>query len=269
MSWRDDVRRELVPSESEFNLTGELTMSAPENLPPDLAAHLPAAEAAAARNMAAITDASMSVLEDLHQQLRVAQTPVVPAGAKIIRLRHIAGEWSKVFSSKTACSSGCSHCCHLGVMVPRSEAKLMAKAIGRKLTEPAEALDMEQASQPTAYLGAPCTFPVNNKCSIYVHRPMLCRTLVNMDSVDTLCRLVKDVEVPVPYLNTVILKGYFAYLTQTEQFADIREWFPPASQQEQALASCGLPTDVGSKMASHAFIDATPNDSTHELGRKI
>jgi len=47
-----------------------------------------------------------------------------------------------------------------------------------------------------------------------------------MDSVDTLYRLVPGVEVPVPYLNTMILKGYFAYLTQTEQYADIREWFP-------------------------------------------
>jgi len=37
-----------------------------------------------------------------------------------------------------------------------------------------------------------------------------------MDSVDTLCRLVPGVEVHVPYLNTVILKGYFAYLTQAE-----------------------------------------------------
>ena len=46
-----------------------------------------------------------------------------------------------------------------------------------------------------------------------------------MDRVDTLCRLLKGVEVPVPHLNTVMLKGYFAYLTQAEQFADIREWF--------------------------------------------
>jgi Fe-S-cluster containining protein len=179
--------------------------------------------------MKSITDASMPVLETLRQQLQLAQTPAVPTGAKLIRLRHIAGEWSKVFSSKTACSSGCSHCCHLSVMVPRSEAKLMAKAIGRKLTEPAEARDMEQASQTAAYLGKACTFLVDSKCSIYAHRPMMCRTLVNMDSVDTLCRLVDGVEVPVPYLNTVILKGYFAYLTQAEQFADVREWFPPDS----------------------------------------
>jgi hypothetical protein len=60
---------------------------------------------------------------------------------------------------------------------------------------------------------------------------MMCRTLVNMDSVDTLCRIVKGVDVPVPYLNTLEMKAYFAYLTQTEQFADIREWFPAAAPE--------------------------------------
>ena len=107
----------------------------------------------------------------------------------------------------------------------------MAKAIGIRITEPTEVLDLEGASVGTVFLGTPCTFLVNHRCSIYDHRPMMCRTLVNMDSVDTLCRIVKGVDVPVPYLNTVEMKGYFAYLTQTEQFADIREWFPAAAGQ--------------------------------------
>lgn len=111
-------------------------------------------------------------------------------------------------------------------MVPRSEAKLIAKAIGRKTAEPAHTFDIEQSAGDRRHLGTPCTFLQNSKCSIYAHRPMMCRTLVNMDSVDLLCRLVTGVEVPVPYLNTVHLKGYFAYLTQDEQFADIRDWFP-------------------------------------------
>lgn len=128
MSLRNDVQCELIPEESEFISTGELTMAAPDKLPLELAAHLPAAEAAAAQNMDAVRRASLPAIEALHDQLRIAQTPAVPAAAKVIRLRHIAGEWSKVFSSKTACNSGCSHCCHLSVMVPRREAKLMAKA---------------------------------------------------------------------------------------------------------------------------------------------
>jgi hypothetical protein len=40
--------------------------------------------------------------------------------------------------------------------------------------------------------------------------PLVCRTLVNLDSVDTLCRLVPGVEVPVPYLQAVEMQGYFA-----------------------------------------------------------
>jgi hypothetical protein len=113
MNWKGDKCLERVPAEPEFITAGELKMAAPDNLPAELAAHLPAAEVAVARNMKAITEASMPVLDTLHQQLQLAQTPAVPTGAKLIRLRHITGEWSKVFSSKTACSSGCSHCCHL------------------------------------------------------------------------------------------------------------------------------------------------------------
>lgn len=109
-----------------------------------------------------------------------------------------------------------------------SEAKLIAKAIGRRLAEPDEPLNIETIAGRRKFFGVPCSFLVDGKCSIYVHRPLVCRTLVNLDSVDTLCRLVPGVDVPVPYLQAVEMQGYFAYLTQDEQYADIREWFPPA-----------------------------------------
>ena len=203
-----------------------LTLAAPANLPDDLMTHLPIAEIAATKNMDAVRAAATPELNDLLRQLRQAQTPAVPAKTKVIRLRHIAGEWSRAFASKTACASGCSHCCNLGVMVPKSEAKLMAKAIGRQLVEPDQNLDLHSATERNSFLGTPCSFLADGRCSIYQHRPMMCRMLVNMDSVDLLCRIVDGVDVPVPYLNTLELKAYFAFLTQTEQFADIREWFP-------------------------------------------
>jgi Fe-S-cluster containining protein len=102
----------------------------------------------------------------------------------------------------------------------------MAKAIGRKLVEPDEKLDIEAISQRQQFTGVPCTFLVAGKCSIYADRPLVCRTLVNMDSVSLLCELVPGASVPVPYLNSTEFQGYFAYLTRTEQYADIREWFP-------------------------------------------
>lgn len=202
--------------------------SAPANLPLELAAHLPTAQAAAARNLEAAKARYGPELTSLQSQLRHAQTPAVPVGSKLIRLRHIAGERSRIFASSAACGSGCNHCCHIETTVPRSEAKLIAKAIGLRLAEPDERLTMETIAGRRKFFGVPCSFLVDGKCSIYVHRPLVCRTLVNLDSVDTLCRLVPGVEVPVPYLQAVEMQGYFEYLTQDEQYADIREWFPPA-----------------------------------------
>lgn len=203
-----------------------LEASAPANLPQELADHLPAAQAAAARNLEAVKARCGPELSSLQSQLRHAQTPAVPVGSKLIRLRHIAGERSRIFASSSACGSGCNHCCHIETTVPRSEAKLIANAIGRPLAEPEERLSIETIAGRRKFFGVPCTFLVNGKCSIYAHRPLVCRTLVNLDSVDTLCRLVPGVDVPVPYLQAVELQGYFAYLTHVEQYADIREWFP-------------------------------------------
>lgn len=205
-----------------------LEASAPANLPQELVDHLPVAQAAAARNLEAAKARFGPDLTSLQSQLRHAQTPAVPVGSKLIRLRHIAGERSRIFASNSACGSGCNHCCHIETTVPRSEAKLIAKAIGLRLAEPDERLTMETIAGRRKFFGVPCSFLVDGKCSIYVHRPLVCRTLVNLDSVDTLCRLVPGVEVPVPYLQAVEMQGYFAYLTQDEQYADIREWFPPA-----------------------------------------
>jgi len=205
-----------------------LEAAAPANLPQELADHLPVAEAAAARNLETAKARYGPELPSLQSQLRHAQTPAVPVGSKLIQLRHIAGERSRIFASSTACGSGCNHCCHIEPTVPRSEAKVIAKAIGRRLAEPDEQLNIETIAGRRKFFGVPCSFLVDGKCSIYAHRPLVCLTLVNLDSVDTLCRLVPGVDVPVPYLQEVEMQGYFAYLTQGEQFADIREWFPTA-----------------------------------------
>jgi len=203
-----------------------LEAAAPSNLPPELVAHLPVAQAAAATNLETVKAQFGPDLQSLQSQLRNAETPAVPLGAKLIRLRHIAGERSRLFAANTACGSGCNHCCHIGVTVPKSEAKLIAKAIGRRLAEPDEPLNIETIAGHQKFFGVPCSFLVGGKCSIYSHRPLVCRTLINLDKVDTLCRLVPGVDVPVPYLQSVEMQGYFAYLTQDEQYADIREWFP-------------------------------------------
>lgn len=207
-------------------LETSLQTIAPSGLPEELRVHLTDAETNARKNLAKVISAKEDILLSLQQQLKQTQTPKVPNGAKLIRLRHLAEGWSSVFSAQTACSSGCNHCCYIGVAVPRSEAKLIAKSIGKPISEPTERLGIREMSGKDTFFGVPCTFLNDGRCSIYAHRPLVCRTLVNLDDIDTLCKLVPGVTVPVPYLNTTELQGYFAYLTQSEQFADIRQWFP-------------------------------------------
>lgn len=203
-----------------------LTTMAGQDLPAEILAHLPVAEMAAGENLERIRATSMSVIAPLQKQLQETCTPKVPAGTKLIRLRHLASEWTGVFAAKTACAKGCSHCCHINSAVPRSEARLMAKELGLTLSEPKEIYDIERAEEMQHFFGVPCTFLKEGKCSIYKSRPLVCRTLVNMDNTDLLCRLVPGKPIPVPYLNTTEIQGYFAYLTHKDQFADIREWFP-------------------------------------------
>ncbi|WP_083293393.1 YkgJ family cysteine cluster protein [Hydrogenophaga sp. PML113] len=71
----------------------------------------------------------------------------------------------------------------------------------------------------------PCVFLTGGRCSIYAHRPLACRTLVNMDDTSVLCELEPGVAVPVPYGNAIAIQGRFALVTQREVFADIRDWF--------------------------------------------
>jgi hypothetical protein len=89
-----------------------------------------------------------------------------------------------------ACRSGCSHCCHLQVLVTQDEADVIGKRIGREavqLTGPSrgrrdvEAFDWGYHN--------PCTFLIDDKCSIYENRPLPCRTQLNVDVDALMCEL--------------------------------------------------------------------------------
>lgn len=203
-----------------------LSQVAAANLPPELLARLPLSEVAAEANLKRIQAKRLPAIQLLQSHLRQATSAAIPRSQKLIRIRHIAGEYSQLFATETACASGCSHCCHVDVLVPRSEAQLMAKALNQSVSEPQAVVSLETAHLRTSFVGTPCTFLKEGKCSIYARRPLVCRTLVNLDSVSTLCELIPGAQVPVPYLNTVTLQSVFAKVTQAEDFADVREWFP-------------------------------------------
>lgn len=128
---------------------------------------------------------------------------------KILWLRREAELVATAAAGLTPCQAGCSHCCNIGTLVAEPEAIAIGKAIGRTPANvPAERVTRALASMQgddgmkqaeavrelvnSEFYGVPCTFLVEGRCSIYQHRPMSCRYLVNFDTDALLCRLVPE-----------------------------------------------------------------------------
>jgi Fe-S-cluster containining protein len=143
----------------------------------------------------------------------------------------------------SACKEGCSSCCHIGVSVTESEAVVIGRAIGRtprhlpddRAFTPAEFLGAEdgearlqelRARIDADHFGVPCTFLKDGSCSIYEHRPLACRHLINLDVDDLLCRLVPGESIKVPYVNMQSQQmAYVVSMGAGARIADIRDWF--------------------------------------------
>lgn len=141
-------------------------------------------------------------------------------------LRQIADLIVAAMSGISACSkSNCSHCCNTPVVMIRLEAGIIAGEIGRKVHNPKE---YSREYNP-AYIGTPCPFLVDGKCSIYASRPLACRLQFNLDADDLLCHLFPDeAPISVPYFNRMdydMLEILAVGPEHAQRFADIRDFF--------------------------------------------
>lgn len=160
------------------------------------------------------------------------------ASKRVLWLRKAADLGVEEAVKLSACRKGCSHCCHISVVVSKSEASVIAKETGARLNPQAGAIvasDEDRSMEETIdqfksqFHGVACPFLEGGSCSIYAHRPLACRLQVNMDDDDLLCRLVDGGEMPrVPYLN---MQAHTFYALSVwgphQQYDDIRAWFAP------------------------------------------
>lgn len=196
-------------------------------------------------NASALQERSQAIQQaftlEQHDRL-LKQAMLATTGAK--RLFWLRREADLVIAAAkpfSGCSSGCSHCCHIGVSVCESEAQLIGREIGVPPSRPpdgssvvmdpdqdTDALEEAALALKDEFRGVPCTFlGADGRCQIYSSRPLACRWQINMDVDGLLCELVPGGGVPVPYLNTMEAKAaYFFAFGKVQRMSDLRHFFP-------------------------------------------
>ena len=87
--------------------------------------------------------------------------------------------------TRSACRSGCDHCCHFPVGVRFSEALLLAASISADAQLRATVQRAEEVSRPKSWqdlAGEPCPLLVDGHCARYDARPTPCRALRSFDA---------------------------------------------------------------------------------------
>jgi len=161
------------------------------------------------------------------------------AQQRVAWLQRAATAWAAPLSEVAACRRGCAHCCHIAIAMTDVEAKLLGSKIGRTPANPSSAPTTTEtleradplpgAPDPIGHYDNPCPFLVENECSVYQHRPLACRTHLNLDVDPLLCELIPGGDIPVPYANASKLKAFYAMAQPSARWADIRAFFPAES----------------------------------------
>ena len=164
--------------------------------------------------------------DDPRYDFMVALEQDIPARAKLNRLKKGADALGKVVKPYSACKSGCSYCCHISALICETEARVLAKASGRKMKAVTGVPGPEIVQK---WVKVPCPFLVKGRCSVYEDRPITCRLLYNMaDSPEQCDTRIPSEDSYVPLLNLQQLQEGFYFAFANENWGDIRDFFPPA-----------------------------------------
>jgi Fe-S-cluster containining protein len=179
------------------------------------------------------------------ERMTSAATKAKAGGQRVLWLHRAADVLGRAVSQAeaAACKKGCAHCCHIPVLLSRTEAAHLAAASGKKMVAtPEHVVQMAQELDRTAgksdadsavldrwghHIGRACPFLREGACSVWAARPLACRYYYSLDSDNLLCRLLPNQEgVQVPQLNVLAFTAMsWGILGMNQDAADIRDWF--------------------------------------------
>lgn len=137
---------------------------------------------------------------------------------KLQELLKLTDQLTSKLTPITTCKPGCGSCCKINVSITKIEAQLISQHTGR---EPNKSLFLNKSD----FHGTPCTFLIDNKCSIYAVRPFVCRRLVSVMPSEYWCHPELSLNVEVPLLNFSELSKAFYAIASRSEVKDIRAWF--------------------------------------------
>lgn len=133
-------------------------------------------------------------------------------------------------SGLAACQKGCAYCCHSQVAVSKLEADYIVLKTGRQAAAVRVA---PMVSEQFCDFKRPCPFLLagDKSCSIYAHRPMLCRTHLSIESSNTPCQFDANPGQTIMLLDRTrswpgAMQAYVELVKRHgESWADIRDYF--------------------------------------------
>jgi len=169
----------------------------------------------------------------VHESLPALVEGAQPLDRKVIRLRQIADSAAEVIQPFTPCRKGCSACCHNPAIISEVDAMRVAEATGTPLAQPRQLFDVaagEDARRQyfSRYAGIACAFLEDGACSIYEHRPVVCRVQHSIEDTPAACDAGGQ---PASVDLTPIYLGELRMMGRMMPYADIREFFPPRAAQ--------------------------------------
>jgi Fe-S-cluster containining protein len=127
-------------------------------------------------------------------------------GNNMTKLKILYSEMDKIYlhlNEITACKKGCYYCCFQEIAISELEVEFILKNTKAKRKKAAN-----KAFNPED----PCSFLKSHKCSIYAHRPFLCRRHVSIADSSRWCERDVSNKFEFPLINFSEVDKSYAYL---------------------------------------------------------
>lgn len=108
----------------------------------------------------------VALLEEANALYRKLQSTDANLGEQLEWVYELLDSVERFVSTFTPCKKGCSHCCKMDVHITTLEAEHIMVKTGKQ---------HNQGCGITTGHKTNCPFLLNDQCSIYKHRPMMCR----------------------------------------------------------------------------------------------